>query len=127
MDIIELIPIIHKYQICEFVYSLEFICKPQINTFSQSFISQSYAQCSQLRQNKGTLYLLVSALIEFLTSVLFTVYSVAYFSQFLLVISQLKMYPSIRLNCFLVFLSTRRLGCALQRERMLNKLHSGVS
>lgn len=58
---------------------------------------------------QGVLYLLISPLIQLLTSVLFTVYLLPHFSQFSLVISPFKMDPSIVLKCRLVFLSTRRL------------------
>lgn len=65
---VQLIPIISRFCIYKFAYFLKFVCNPHINirdTFSVMYrvvkdLSHQCA-CPQLRSNKATLCLLVSA------------------------------------------------------------------
>ena len=78
---IQSILFIYQFCICEFAYSLKFICDPQINTHDLFSVIHRHAQsskklsaCSQLMWNRGGF--------AFLLQVLFTVYLVPCFLYF---------------------------------------------
>lgn len=81
----------------------------------------------QLRSNKVTLCLVISALL-FKQVFLFSTQHIFKFcfGMFLSMISLFKWPPSRVMNCCLLFVSTRSRRCVLCRRYMLDQLHPGL-
>lgn len=118
--------IISCFCIYKFGYWLKFICNirnPQINTHGAFRVICRQCRvvknlnvghtCSQLGLNKTPFCLLIPAQVvngpfwDLFTTMIFAVY-----------VGGFAVYSGPRAQCCLVFLSTRRLGCSLQRKSM---------
>lgn len=120
-----------QFYICESTYSLQYICNPQINTWGASFVICGHTQALSSRTtlshlvctfptkvgSRQQLCLLVSTLI-LSTSAFYGLFSATSCTILCLslLMSPLKIGPTLALECCLVFLKARSLGCSFQRK-----------
>lgn len=126
----------HDFWLSEFTYYRKFICSPKMKACSAFMVIHGHYRgvktlshptpvLSQLRSAKAMSCLLFSALP--LEMCPLTLCLVPLFYIFLWVVSLLKMVPKRDVNCYLIFLSARRLWYASWRKWVLGKLCLSMS